>query len=449
MQHWPKPFPMVWPAAMTTTPGHDIEPQNRPTRYAAGKHDRRRAEIVALASQQLNQTGLGGLVMADIAAQAGMTKANLTYYFKRKEDLAILCFNTAIDAYQGMIAAAARQPSASRRIEDLILRYFARATRAIRGEDTPLAILSDIRALGEPHHSRAIDHYSAMLHATGALLQAEPGSSANLLRAIPHAQMVLVQLFWSAAWIDGYAPDDHPRVAKRLNDIVTNGLALPGRPWLPEQIAGAAKLADRQYSERGRLDFYRATIRLINLFGYRGTSIDRIAAAMGVTKGAIYHHHESKDDLVLECFDYSFAQMWGIIRAAEGVNSSAADRVFSIVAALVAYQASPQGPFLRDTALTSLPMDLRMAVLTQWNRIILHLGSLVADGIAAGELRPVDPHLAAHAIVAGINAAEEINRFMPANLPCNITLLCIRPLLSGVLFGHSDPQTLPETSWHG
>lgn len=99
-------------ATLTENPGaatrETATPRSsRPTRYTPRKHDRRRAELVAIASAELNEHGVRGLVMADVAAKAGMSKANLTYYFRRKEDLAERCFDAAIDAYRAMIADAA------------------------------------------------------------------------------------------------------------------------------------------------------------------------------------------------------------------------------------------------------------------------------------------------------------------------------------------------------
>src|SRR4029450_13669800 len=43
-----------------------------------------------------------------------------------------------------------------------------------------------------------------------------------------------------------------------------------------------------------------AAIDCFARFGYQGTSIDRIARAAGVTKGAIYYHFRDKEQLLFE-----------------------------------------------------------------------------------------------------------------------------------------------------
>ncbi len=48
----------------------------------------------------------------------------------------------------------------------------------------------------------------------------------------------------------------------------------------------------------GRRDLTEIAINCFARHGYQGTSIDRIAREAGVTKGAIYHHFRSKEDLL-------------------------------------------------------------------------------------------------------------------------------------------------------
>jgi AcrR family transcriptional regulator len=53
-------------------------------------------------------------------------------------------------------------------------------------------------------------------------------------------------------------------------------------------------------AEKRRAQLIRAAERLFRKNGYRGTSIDQIARAARVTKGAVYFHFDSKEDLFFE-----------------------------------------------------------------------------------------------------------------------------------------------------
>src|ERR671926_385982 len=67
----------------------------------------------------------------------------------------------------------------------------------------------------------------------------------------------------------------------------------PSRAPLPER--GPARPASR-----GRKELMAIAIDCFARYGYQGTSIDRIATAAGVTKGALYYHFRDKEELLFE-----------------------------------------------------------------------------------------------------------------------------------------------------
>src|SRR5690554_346149 len=52
--------------------------------------------------------------------------------------------------------------------------------------------------------------------------------------------------------------------------------------------------------ENGRRDLMNIAIDCFARYGYQATSIDRIAKAAGLTKGAIYYHFRDKEELLFE-----------------------------------------------------------------------------------------------------------------------------------------------------
>lgn len=59
-------------------------------------------------------------------------------------------------------------------------------------------------------------------------------------------------------------------------------------------------------AEERRAQLLQAARKLFVAKGYRGTSINEIAAEAGVTKGAVYFHFDSKEDILLELVRYIF-----------------------------------------------------------------------------------------------------------------------------------------------
>lgn len=79
--------------------------------------------------------------------------------------------------------------------------------------------------------------------------------------------------------------------------------------------------------ERSRRELTEIAINCFARFGFQGTSIDRIARAAGVTKGAIYYHFKDKDDLLGAAVADRIQEFEGRVqRACEGVETSRALR---------------------------------------------------------------------------------------------------------------------------
>ena len=70
--------------------------------------------------------------------------------------------------------------------------------------------------------------------------------------------------------------------------------ASPASVSTPAEGKTAAKAADGRPSSTARKDLMAIAIDCFARYGYQGTSIDRIASAAGVTKGAIYYHCSSR-----------------------------------------------------------------------------------------------------------------------------------------------------------
>lgn len=59
--------------------------------------------------------------------------------------------------------------------------------------------------------------------------------------------------------------------------------------------------------------------------------------------------------------------------------------------------------------------------------------SVLVDGLVDGSIRPMDPAIAAQLLSSAINAAAELQRWVPGIAPDNVTQRCTRPALQGLL----------------
>ena len=114
----------------------------------------KRDAILAAAAAAINEQSAKGMTFADVARRVGLNTTSVTYYFKRKEDLAAAAFENTLDRLLDMLAIAGREPTPQARIARYIALNMARLARIERGEETAFAVLSDLRAMEEPIRGR-------------------------------------------------------------------------------------------------------------------------------------------------------------------------------------------------------------------------------------------------------------------------------------------------------
>ncbi|HJY38623.1 MAG TPA: TetR/AcrR family transcriptional regulator, partial [Steroidobacteraceae bacterium] len=246
------------------------------------------------------------------------------------------------------------------------------------------------------------------------------------------AQILTEQIFWAVAWLPRYDLEDYDRIRERMYDIFVHGLAARGRRWEPQALSLDAVLESSARELTPRETFLTAATRLINEQGYRGASVEKISSRLNVTKGSFYHHHEAKDDLVVDCFRRSFEVMRRVQRAVGSGDQDELTKLATAASALVDYQLSARGPLLRTSALTALPEPICLQMVEASNRVSDRFASLISDGIASGSVRAVDPFIAAQMLTATLNASAEIRWWIPDVDRAHAPTLYAKPMLTGI-----------------
>jgi AcrR family transcriptional regulator len=134
--------------------------------------------------------------------------------------------------------------------------------------------------------------------------------------------------------------------------------------------------------------------------GYAQTSVDEIAAAARVTKGAVYHHFAGKEAL--------FRAVWTEVEAdatarAAGAGDPGAPPIDQLVAKVDAYLEVALDEEVRRITLIDGPVVLGLEPEGPVEQLPGHqaLRSFIAAAIARGELRDLDPGVFAH-LVGGL-----------------------------------------------
>ena len=398
---------------------------------ATPRFQEKREAILSAAALLFNEHGLRGATLADIAGSVGLVTNSVTYYYRKKEDLAKACLLRSIAAFDAIAgAAAASHADVPERLRAFFRGHAQLLADIDAGRHAPLIAFNDIRALPEPQLAELFDAYTAMFRRVRTLLKGAQTAQLGRDDLNARAHIVLSIANWMGPWIDHVEPSEYPRIADRVSDVVIHGLAASGSTWSPP----AADWHPAPSADSTSEAFLRAATVLVNEQGYRGASVDRISARLNVTKGSFYHHHDNKLDLISACFERTFAVMRQALIRAEISPGSGWGRACAAACALVRFQLSSDGPLLRATATSALPDTAqRERVRATLRRLTERMNSVIVDGMVDGSIRPLDPAIAAQTTVAAINAAAELQRWVPGVTPQAVADLYVRAAFEGVL----------------
>ena len=141
-----------------------------------------------------------------------------------------------------------------------------------------------------------------------------------------------------------------------------------------------------------------AAIALFAARGVAGVSIADIAAAAGVSQGALYRHYPSKAALAAALFDAAYRRTTAGLAALRASRTGFAARITAMVAHFCAL-------YDRDPALFRFMLmaqhEILPAIGDEHPTPAWVVEATIADAVAAGEIAPIDTAAAA-AIVMGV-----------------------------------------------
>ena len=162
---------------------------------------------------------------------------------------------------------------------------------------------------------------------------------------------------------------------------------------------------ERRPEERPQ-ELLEAALRVFATHGYRTTRLEQVAAAAGVTKGAVYHYFSNKEELLLRALEQyqerSFGCLEEALRHERGPSSARIRLVFRRAF-------GGDDPVRRDVL--RLLQGVAYEVPDAYRRWIAKgpmkgwrlVASLIEEGKASGEFRAdVDSDVAARVVLTGV-----------------------------------------------
>jgi AcrR family transcriptional regulator len=147
-----------------------------------------------------------------------------------------------------------------------------------------------------------------------------------------------------------------------------------------------------------------AATRLFRERGFHATSMQDLGEALAMNRGSLYHYIASKDDLLWTILNGALDLLERRVIPELDADAAAVERLARAVHAHLHVAADHADELsLVQIELRSLSRDRRIEMIARRDAYERRWRQAVADGVAAGELRPFDVRLAGIGILSACN----------------------------------------------
>jgi AcrR family transcriptional regulator len=179
---------------------------------------------------------------------------------------------------------------------------------------------------------------------------------------------------------------------------------------MPDSSRTTADPADAWRGRRRRQDrdlkrdaVIRTAARAFDAKGYHNTSLDDIAAALGVTKPTVYYYVPNKEQLLFECFKSGLEPIRAALRRADQASGTGRERLRDVIRDYALAIASEYGWCMVRAEHQDLGPDLSAQVKALKGEIDRGIRRLLQAGQADGSIVVDEPKLAGFAIAGALN----------------------------------------------
>lgn len=360
-----------------------------------GRH--RKALLLQEASVELNARGVGQASLGDIAARMGVTRTAIYNYVDDQRDLVFQCYRHSCEML-AMRLTRARQDSKD--ALDCIERFI---DAMIAPDTAPVAVISDLFFLDDERRDTIAGLLSGLITEMGYIV--ERGVQAGTIRPCRPfvvARAVLSYISWPPLLrhtVPDVAAATAPKLTEGVKALVRSGIAAQRTDFvlIPRQ-------ADPLRGEPSTNPFERRAVAqakkemllakgsmLLNMKGVDFTSLDEIAASVGVSKAVIYHNVGDKPTFVHECFRRALRMTQAVVEKMESFGGSRLDALTIAIHDVVRMHLREDAPLLFPViGFASVPEDLASEVRQGMQYLQQVYGDAVRAGIAEGSVRDQD-----------------------------------------------------------
>ncbi|MEI6643155.1 MAG: TetR/AcrR family transcriptional regulator [Novosphingobium sp.] len=159
----------------------------------------------------------------------------------------------------------------------------------------------------------------------------------------------------------------------------------------------------RSQREAKRAAVLRAAVQMFNERGFHQTSLDDVAARLGISKPTIYHYLGNKDQVLLECVSIGLGQLIEAAEQSRAREGTGMDRLVAFLVRLAEVNMDDFGRCVIRTGDEALVPESRKRFRALKRQIDTDLRGLIEAAVADGSIAPCDVKLTAFTLAGALN----------------------------------------------
>ena len=176
---------------------------------------------------------------------------------------------------------------------------------------------------------------------------------------------------------------------------------------MPLPNAAPSPFRSREERERDREEkreaVLRAAVRMFNARGFHATSLDDVAASLGISKPTIYHYLGNKEQVLIECVTRGLELLSAAADTARAQPGDGLARLRSVLRSYALVMMDDFGRCVVRTGDEFLSPEGAALFRARKRAIDLSIRALIEDGIADGSIAPVDVRMTAFTLAGALN----------------------------------------------
>jgi TetR/AcrR family transcriptional regulator len=186
------------------------------------------------------------------------------------------------------------------------------------------------------------------------------------------------------------------------NEGSTTGRARAGKAR-PDRNEGNAAFSRDDQRNRKRSALLQEAARLINARGIAAVSLEDVAASLGISKAAVYYYFSGKQEILLECYELSFAVWEAALDDAALRGKNGLEKVEFFVRKYLEDGLESLHPLILVREQGALDSSSQQTVERRRRSLRNRLRAFLVEGAKDGSMKDVHPKIASTMIGANIS----------------------------------------------